>query len=1102
MFTHGDLFSKPNLRRIAANLFENFTVNLFRDQNNMTPEMRQAAKKGLRQLYVLCFLMILFIHPAAAQSGDFKVTGGTLGTDYTYDNGVLKFIKGGEYTIGMAEGVTESNHRIEVNIDDSNIKLTLSGLKMNGDNDSNIYFAYAPQLPEIEIVLDGDNFIKNENPNGKCIKVFRVQYNTKISGSGTLTLESANSADDWSSRSFTFNLDDETGKIITKDVAFTASYGDGIYINSGTIDITSDESCIYTTGEFYMTGGKLIAKNTSDYACISVTGEQDKRRGPGFYISGGEINLTTPGTNGGSGIMLYRNNNYEKAMLITGNGKITMDCMDNRPTGIILVAPGNDFTIEGNGILEIKGVERGIKRNNPDSTVTFNGGETEITSSDHALFDIPSDALRIGADYSHKDYAGGSEAARTETEDTALVDGTGYSASYLLITPKYSITYDLKGGALPSGTTNPDTYTRADSFTLNNPALEGSTFTGWTGSNGDSPNPSLTIPEGTKGNLTYTANWRKSSFSVTSSAGAGMIKTYTSGPARQTVSNGTAIQSLVYITDSDHYFPTDYQADPISGISVTRISASQIEVSGTPTADVTIILPDAALKSEKEPTPNAVFTGNDTDAGKLTGLVGGAEYILRGAYPDSLTFIAPDDGTIELTGISAGTVTLIRKGGDVKKDSDPQSINITKPEIPNASKSDCTTSENNDGKLLGVTAEMEYRKAGTDEWITGNENAEITGLEPGTYFVRVKGAVGSLASENQILTIEAYEAPVQTEYNITVVSDGNGTASADRTTGQVGDTVTLNAEANDGYQFKEWKVLSGDVTIDADNRFQIGTKDVFILALFEKTGEVSCQVRVSVMADENGRASIVSTGETLNLITMPDEGYQFGRWQVMTGVVSVIDETTFLVGNDDVELLAVFEEAEEPVCPEPPVPPAPERPETNHMDFFRLMSELPMTGITDAKEKMMPFSVNYTPLNMVLQIPSLDVSIEIVNVPATEEGYPVENLGANAGLLSGSALPGEGISVIAGHNTLNETDYGPFALLSTMREGDRFFVNHGGELLTYEVYRNAKIGASDVSGLESIAGSYANTITLLTCEDELPAGGYAARRVVAAKLVD
>ncbi len=135
-------------------------------------------------------------------------------------------------------------------------------------------------------------------------------------------------------------------------------------------------------------------------------------------------------------------------------------------------------------------------------------------------------------------------------------------------------------------------------------------------------------------------------------------------------------------------------------------------------------------------------------------------------------------------------------------------------------------------------------------------------------------------------------------------------------------------------------------------------------------------------------------------------------------------------------------------------------------------------------------------------IPSLNVTSEIVTVNFTNNKYQVEWLGKDAGLLSNSALPGHGLSVIAAHNTLNESEYGPFALISTLSEGDRIFIDSGEKLLIYSIYKNEKIGEHDMSLLESIAAAYDTTVTLLTCEDERLDGSCASRRVVAARLIN
>ncbi|MBO4800598.1 MAG: InlB B-repeat-containing protein [Bacteroidaceae bacterium] len=69
----------------------------------------------------------------------------------------------------------------------------------------------------------------------------------------------------------------------------------------------------------------------------------------------------------------------------------------------------------------------------------------------------------------------------------------------------YPISYDLNEGTA----TNPDSYTyETATFTLNNPTKEGNYyFAGWTGSNGDVPQKTVSINQFSHGALSYTAHW-------------------------------------------------------------------------------------------------------------------------------------------------------------------------------------------------------------------------------------------------------------------------------------------------------------------------------------------------------------------------------------------------------------------------------------------------------------------------------------------------------------------------------------------------------------------------------------------------------------------
>lgn len=135
---------------------------------------------------------------------------------------------------------------------------------------------------------------------------------------------------------------------------------------------------------------------------------------------------------------------------------------------------------------------------------------------------------------------------------------------------------------------------------------------------------------------------------------------------------------------------------------------------------------------------------------------------------------------------------------------------------------------------------------------------------------------------------------------------------------------------------------------------------------------------------------------------------------------------------------------------------------------------------------------------MSLELPTLSVSTEIVTVPFIDGQFPVEWIGSNAGLLEGSSLPGEGISVITGHNHLNTMEAGPFALLLTLQEGDRIFIRNRNELKPFIIFANELISADDSHALQTIAEKNNKSLVLLTCENESLDGNYINRRVVAA----
>lgn len=109
-------------------------------------------------------------------------------------------------------------------------------------------------------------------------------------------------------------------------------------------------------------------------------------------------------------------------------------------------------------------------------------------------------------------------------------------------------------------------------------------------------------------------------------------------------------------------------------------------------------------------------------------------------------------------------------------------------------------------------------------------------LQPGTKYTietRTKGG----ENEYYVEQFASYPADttVTTLYigTVDVGTEGGGTASASSASAVQGTEITLTADPNNGYHFKEWQVVSGGITI-TDDKFTMPAANVEIKAVFEE----------------------------------------------------------------------------------------------------------------------------------------------------------------------------------------------------------------------------------------------------------------------------
>ena len=475
--------------------------------------------KRINIILLFFILCITFNIKVLAASPDLVISGGELGTDYTYEDGVVSIINSNSYEISMAEGIEESSDQIVINYSDTlkTINLTLNNVNLKTDEISNIRINYPPSATsadlKVNLILKGSNsLVASHHPynNPRILGELIIS-----SDGGSLTTEATEPPNDGYNNLNSAKVTLESGTVTMKDQIIMT--GEGIYIKGGELNITSQDECLYSNGEIIISGGNT--KLTSDSACaIHMVGNNISAASGGLQIIGdANLDIKTKGTISSASIFVGTRGGPED-ILIDTTGKINIESnalgiADSKANGIIL--NNNSSLTINNGTINITGARYGVYSNSANSTITVNGGETEITSTSNGvvLQQSTQKTITFGEEYFHKNYHGTEMASRAEVDDASLTNSNGRSNKYVLITPAYTIDYDLGDGVLEEGKENPTKYTRVDTFTLNNPIPndETATFIGWSGTDLEDLTENVTISENSTGNRSYKANYIKES---------------------------------------------------------------------------------------------------------------------------------------------------------------------------------------------------------------------------------------------------------------------------------------------------------------------------------------------------------------------------------------------------------------------------------------------------------------------------------------------------------------------------------------------------------------------------------------------------------------
>ena len=157
-------------------------------------------------------------------------------------------------------------------------------------------------------------------------------------------------------------------------------------------------------------------------------------------------------------------------------------------------------------------------------------------------------------------------------------------------------------------------------------------------------------------------------------------------------------------------------------------------------------------------------------------------------------------------------------------------------------------------------------------------------------------AVNDLGEDIKEFSITIAKAP-ETEYAVTVRDDGHGTGSADPASATAGTEITLTATPNAGYHFKEWQVMSGNVTV-RDDKFTMPGSDVEVKAIFEEDAPPTPTEYTVTFDGNDGTPSVGSMTTTKQKLTsLPDASrskHSFNGWYTeKSGGTKITTDTVF-----------------------------------------------------------------------------------------------------------------------------------------------------------------------------------------------------------------
>ena len=205
-----------------------------------------------------------------------------------------------------------------------------------------------------------------------------------------------------------------------------------------------------------------------------------------------------------------------------------------------------------------------------------------------------------------------------------------------------------------------------------------------------------------------------------------------------------------------------------------------------------------------------------------------------------------------------------------------------------------TSETSTDGKITGITAEMEYRKVGDSAWTLGT-GSDVTGLSSGRYQIRFKETDNYNAGA--VTEVDVPESGVSS-YNLTV---NGGTGSGVFIQG-ASVTITANAPAT-GKKFSGWTIdgISGLDTTKTSLTFNMPANAVTATANYE-------DIEYTITVNGGTGGGTYKQGDEVIVTAEDKEGKEFKGWKAESGKIVSTEKSYKFTVSEDKTLTAVYED--------------------------------------------------------------------------------------------------------------------------------------------------------------------------------------------------